>query len=97
MIIKIKTRGIRLCDCSFLGKVHNNILKDFKFKSEEENIGYTLDIFFDDESNIGFAIVEYKIFFKDYTAKKIKEKIINLDKETFTSIQKEYKPFIIEK
>lgn len=107
MITKFKTKGIRLCESSVLGEVHKRILKDFDNKTidnilnnkvdkeigEDDTLGYTLELYYDEESNIGFTILKFKVFHKDYSTDTIGEKIISLSKESFILTQKEYKDF----
>lgn len=100
MVAKIKTNGIRLCESSILGKTHKKILNIFNteissdYLKKEDTLGYTLDIYYDKKSKLGFYLISYKIFNKNLSTSLIKEKLIKLNEEELLSIEKEYELFI---
>lgn len=99
MVERVKTKGIRLCESSVLGKMHKDILDKFKNdvyvnNSEDETYGYTLQIFYDQKVKFGFAVISYKIFHEDYSTDVIKERLIKLDENSFFTAKEEYELFI---
>lgn len=101
MVTKLKTKGVRLCESSVLGKTHKKILSDFdkevssEFLKDEDILGYTIDIYYDKKSKMGFYLVSYKIFHEDLSTSLIRERLVKLEEEeSFLYIKKEYELFI---